>query len=451
MTPKVLVVDDERNTREGLRRALSEKYDVVTAAGGRRALEILQSDVIAVMLTDLRMPEMDGLTLIQRALALDPAPICIVLTAYGTVERAVEAMRRGAYDFLTKPVNLDKLEMVVERALKQRETEDENVRLRRQLSEKYGFENIIGASDAMRSVFEVVEQVAPTRATVLIEGESGTGKELVAQAIHQLSPRAKGPHVVVHCAALSSSLLESELFGHEKGAFTGAAERRLGRFELADGGTLFLDEVSAIPAETQVKILRVLEAQRFERVGGERTIEVDVRVVAASNRDLGSMVEEGVFREDLFYRLNVVTVSLPPLRERREDIPLLVNHFIGTFSEQNGKSVTGITSEAMQALAGYDWPGNVRELRNTVERMVVLTRGDRITVRDVPAPIRPRGGTARSPSAVRSGMTVQEAERELIAQTLREQNGNRTRAAELLGISRRTLHRKLREYNLADI
>jgi two-component system response regulator AtoC len=448
--PTILIVDDERNTREGLERALHDRYEVLLADDGTRALQTLESTPVDVLLTDLKMPGVDGMSLLRRALSLTHPPVCIMMTAYGSIENAVQAMQAGAYHYVTKPVNLDELELVLHRALNTRRIEVENVNLREQLDKKFGVENIVGQSSPMHQVFDTVQQVAPSRATVLITGETGTGKELIAHAIHNLSPRKSGPFVAVHAAALTSTLLESELFGHEKGAFTGAVERRIGRFELADGGTLFLDEVGEIEPAMQVKILRVLEERAFERVGGSKTLQVDVRLIAATNRDLKKLVSEGKFRDDLFYRLSVVTVNLPPLRERREDIPLLVRTFLDEFSRENNKAVRDLTPEALNVLMAYDWPGNVRELRNAVEQMVVLARSERLTVRDVPAAIR-GGADLTKISVVRTGMTVEEAERQLIIQALKEMDGNRTRAAKKIGISRRTLHRKLKQYGLQNL
>jgi DNA-binding NtrC family response regulator len=451
--PVVLVVDDERGTREGLERALQDRYEIVLAEDGAKGIELLGSRPVDVLITDLRMPGVDGLAVLKRATALTPPPVSIMMTAYGSIESAVDAMKAGAYHYLTKPnINLDELEVVIQRGLAARQLESENTNLRAQLDRKFGVENIIGESPAMQQVFDMVQQVAPTRATVLVTGETGTGKELVAHAIHNLSPRKKAPFVAVHAAALPSTLLESELFGHEKGAFTGAVERRSGRFELADGGTLFLDEVGELEPAMQVKLLRVLEERAFERLGGSKTLQVDVRVVAATNRDLRKMVAEGKFRDDLFYRLSVVTIALPPLRERRDDIPLLVNAFLQHCSRENNKTVTGLTPEAVNTLLAYDWPGNVRELRNTVEQMVVLARTPQLTVRDVPATVRGAADLTKVP-VVRSGttMTVEEAERHLIQQALKETEGNRTRAAQKIGISRRTLHRKLKEYQLEHL
>jgi len=452
--PVILIVDDEKNAREGLSRALQRHYEILLAENGQRALEVLQTRAVDIMLSDVRMPGMDGLTLLQRSLALPHPPICIMLTAYGSIELAVEAMKHGAYDFLTKPINLDRLDILLKRVLRSRDVEIENRSLHEQLNSKFGMENIIGTSAAMQEVFDTVRQVADSRVTVLVEGESGTGKELIAHAIHRMSSRSKGPYVAVHCAALNSALLESELFGHEKGAFTGATERRRGRFELADGGSLFLDEIGEIDAAIQVKILRVLEERNFERVGGQETIETDTRLIAATNRNLRSMMEAGKFREDLFYRLFVVVIKIPPLRERREDIPSLIQHFLQTSAKENGREIESITPDALQALSAYSWPGNVRELRNAVERMVVLSRGNRITLRDLPNEIRdhqPAGDNAKLPPAAGSPpLSIDEAEKNLIVKALKSTGGNRTKAAEQLGISRRTLHRKLNEYQLHD-
>jgi DNA-binding NtrC family response regulator len=445
--PVILIVDDERNTREGLQSALEDRYDVLLAEDSQKAIQTLESTPVDVMLADLRMPGIDGMGLLRRATSLTNPPVCIMMTAYGSIENAVQAMQAGAYHYVTKPVNLDELELVIQRVLNSRRIESENVNLREQIQQKFGLDNIIGESPAMRTVFETVQQVAPSRATVLITGETGTGKELIAKAIHNLSPRKNGPFVAVHAAALPTSLLESELFGHEKGAFTGAVERRIGRFELADGGTLFLDEVGELEPSMQVKLLRVLEERAFERVGGARTLQVDVRLVAATNKELKKLVSEGKFRDDLFYRLSVVTVDLPALRERREDIPLLVKGFLDEFGRENNKQIRELTPEAMNVLLAYNWPGNVRELRNAIEQMVVLARNERLTVRDVPAAIRSGADLSRI-NVVRTGMTVEEAERQLIVQALKETDGNRTRAAQKIGISRRTLHRKLKEYGL---
>lgn len=451
--PVVLIVDDDRNTREGLQRALRRRYQVVTAESGERALELVGETPPAIVLSDVRMPGMDGITLLRRLRAHIPDCIAILLTAYGNVEVAVEAMKAGAYDFLTKPVNLDHLELLVDRALRSRQMESENRALKEQLDDRFGLESMTGNSEPMQQLFESIQQAAPTQATVLIQGESGTGKELVARAMHRLSTREQGAFVAVHCAALSAQLLESELFGHEKGAFTGAVARRRGRFELADGGTLFLDEIGEIDAAVQVKLLRVLEERTFERVGGDESVEVDIRLIAATNRDLRQMVDAGEFREDLYFRLDVVTLDLPPLRERSGDIPLLCDRFVREFSERNGKAVTGITADAVNQLAAYHWPGNVRELRNTIEKMVVLTRGERLSARDIPPKIKAASLDDLAASATtlvaQAGHSLADTEKGMILAALRSNAGNRTKAAEVLGISRRTLHRKLNQFKAA--
>ncbi len=444
--PIVLIVDDEKSARDGLVRALRQGYRVFVAENGTSALEVLASQKIDVLLSDVRMPGMDGITLMQRALANHPGLICIILTAYGDVELAVQAMQQGATDFMTKPINLDKLELVLGRVLKAKRMELENEQLRAQLDDKYGLENMVGHSAPMQEIFETIRQVASSRATVLIQGESGTGKELVAKAIHQLGSRSKGPFVAVHCAALSQNLLESELFGHEKGAFTGAMERRIGRFEKADGGSLFLDEISEIDASVQVKILRALEERQIERVGGDTPVDVDSRLIAATNRDLKGMVDEGAFREDLFYRLYVVVITLPPLRERQDDILLLLNHFLAGFNEENGKQIEGFTPAAYEMLSSYEWPGNIRELRNLVERMVVLARGKMLDVKDIPIQVREQASDGEV--RIDADLTVDEMEKRMVVQALEKTGGNRTKAAEKLGVSRRTLHRKLNEYGI---
>lgn len=444
----LLVVDDERSAREGLVRLFKRDYHVVAAESGATALALLDSHEVDLMLCDVRMPGMDGLTLMERAHEQQPELLVVVMTAYGDVELAVEAMQRGARDFMTKPLQLEKLEVGVRGLLKARDLERENASLRAQLDVRFGMENMIGQSAPMQEVFETIRQVAQSRATVLIQGESGTGKELVAKAIHQLSSRKEGPFVPVHCAALAENLLESELFGHEKGAFTGAMERRIGRFEKATGGSLFLDEISEINASVQVKILRALEERQIERVGSDLGVDVDTRLIAATNRDLQEMVIQGDFREDLFYRLYVVVITLPPLRERGDDVLLLLNHYLAQFCEENGKSIRGFTPEAYALLAGYGWPGNIRELRNLVERMVVLARGEWLDVMDLPPQVRQQGGEPGGALKPGEGMTVEQMEQEMILQALERTGGNRTLAAEQLGMSRRTLHRKLNKLGL---
>ena len=444
----LLIVDDEKPTRDGLRAALEDHYDVYVAEDAAAAISLLEQESFAVLLTDFRLPKEDGMKLIARAKSLPRPPICILMTAYGSEELAVDAMKRGADDYIAKGrLHIDELEMRIARGLRQQTLEAENSSLRQQLDTRFGVENIIGQSPPMLEVLDVVQQVAPTRATVLILGESGTGKELIAKAIHQLSPRAKQPLVAVHCAALSSTLLESELFGHEKGAFTGAHERRIGRFEQASGGTLFLDEIGEIDPSLQVKLLRFLGERTFERVGSNKTLTADVRLVTATNRNLEQSVKEGTFREDLFFRLRVVEIVLPPLRDRASDIPLLAQTFLREFARENNKAVNEFTPETLEALMRYSWPGNVRELRTGIEHAVVLCRGDRLTVRDLPANIRGHSGTGL-PSSPGGATTVQEAEKQLIVRALKECEGNRTLAARKIGMSRRTLHRKLHTYHL---
>lgn len=447
MKQLILIVDDEKNTREGLRRALeSPAYRLLLAADAAEALGVLAREKVDLVLTDLRMPGESGLDLMRRARASRPGAAFILLTAYGTVQTAVQAMKEGAYDYLTKPVNLDELGMVVNRALAARRPAAEKPASAR------GFDALIGKSAAIEEIKNVVERLAPTKAAVLIGGESGTGKELIARAIHDLSDRSAQPFVAVHCAALAEGVLESELFGHERGAFTGAFKRHPGRFEMADRGTLFLDEVSEMAAGTQVKLLRVLQEQAFERVGGTETLRVDVRIIAATNAPLEKLMREGRFREDLYYRLNVIRLRVPPLRERKEDIPLLAGTFLKEFNAANGRRISGIAPDALSALVAYDWPGNVRELRNCVEGLVVLCRGSEITRADLPGKIRegaPEPGSPEPAGPAPEGVaTLKAAERRMIEEALAKNGGSRTEAAKALGISRRTLHRKIKQYGM---
>ncbi len=444
----ILIIDDERGTREAMGKFLRLDYDITLAEDGEKGINLLNRNHYDLILSDIRMePGPSGLDVLAASLKLTPPPPCILFTAYGSIETAVEAVKQGAFDFVTKPVNFDRLEIIIRRALESVSLKEENTELKRKLGSSFGVKGMIGNSAKMKNIIETIEQVAPTRTTVLITGESGTGKELVAQAIHQCSGRT-GKFVPVHCSALPDNLIESELFGHERGAFTGAVEMRKGRFELAEGGTIFLDEIGEIPLHIQVKLLRVLESRSFERIGGSETIVTDARVVAATNRDLKKMVEEGTFREDLFYRLDVVSLEIPPLRERKEDIPLLVKHYLDVFNKENGKDI-GITETAMASLCAYAWPGNIRELRNCVERMVVLCRGKMIELENVPVDVREgvTPGIAKTVLAQPS-CDLECNEKMLIERALNECKGNRTKAAEKLGISRRTLHRKLHTYNL---
>ena len=458
MVPSVLIIDDEKHTREGLQQALEEHYDVSIAASADEAFNLMEAQEHDVIVTDLRMPGKSGLKVIDKALSLPGKPVVIMMTAYGNIETAVEAMKRGAFDFLTKPVNLEKLEILIQRALKTKTLEVEVKQLHERLDDRFSFEGIVGNSEKLREVIERVKLVAPSRATILIEGETGSGKELIAQSIHQASPRARAPFVAVHCAALPPTLLESELFGHERGAFTGATERRIGRFEAADTGTLFLDEIGEISLATQVKLLRFLETKAIERIGSMKLIQLDVRLVAATNKNLEQMVRDGAFREDLFFRLNVVRITMPPLRTRPEDVPLLLEHYLKLFSEENGVPPLTIEPGAMRHLQAYAWPGNVREVRNFVENAVVLRRGGKLTEFDLEPKFRGEssqavgGAPPAAPQTPASNpLSVMENEKRLLREALVKTRGNRTRAAELMGISRRTLHRKLAQWPELDV
>ncbi|XXT16419.1 sigma-54 dependent transcriptional regulator [Sorangium sp. So ce429] len=444
---RVLVVDDEASARSGLEKLLRQEGYAVDAAGdGVEALEIAAERPPDVVVTDLKMPKMDGVALLGKLREQDPALPVIVVTAFGDVSSAVQAMRAGAEDYLTKPVDFDALLLSIERALERSALRVEAENLRRQLREREGegVEGLIGASPAMQKVYRMARQVAGARATVLITGESGTGKGELARAIHAKGPRARAPFVTLHCAALAESLLESELFGHERGAFTGADRRRIGRFEQANGGTLFLDEVGEIAPSTQVKLLRVLQERMFERVGGNDTVSVDVRLIAATNRNLAAAVQEGHFREDLYYRLNVVHIDMPPLRVRDTDVLLLANHFLRRFAAENHRKIEGFTDEARAKLIAHRWPGNVRELENAIERAVVLCEDARIDAEHLPIDAAPVAkGALRIP-----GATMAEIERYAILSTLEATNGSTTRAAELLDISIRTIQYRLHEYGM---
>jgi DNA-binding NtrC family response regulator len=445
---RILVVDDEVNARTALAELLKDEgFDVEMAADAFKALGKYESFAPHVVLTDLKMPGMDGIELVKKLRAYEDPCDVIVMTAFGAVETAVEAMRAGASDYLTKPLNFDELLIVLNKVLENSQLRRETSQLRARVRDRVAPNNIIGDAPVMQRVFEVIEQVAPSRATVLVTGESGTGKELVANAIHQRSPRARGPFIKLHCAALAESLLESELFGHERGAFTGAVGRKDGRFSLADGGTLFLDEIGEIAPTIQVKLLRFLQEHEFERVGGTQTLKVDVRVIAATNKNLQEEVAKGKFREDLFYRLNVVALEMPALRERRSDIPALSRFFVDRYAKENGKAIEGIAPEALELMMAYDWPGNVRELENAVERAVVLAPGKLIDARQLPSSIRP---TAIQPGAPAiPGATMAELERYAILETLKSTGGSTSQAADILGISTRTIQYRLHEYNEA--
>lgn len=446
----VLVVDDDEGHAEALAEGLEmDGYQCTLAHDGRTAIETMGSRAFDVIITDLVMKGVDGLEVLEHAARLQPEAAVLLVTGHGSVETAVDAMRRGASDYIEKPVRLTELRTRLERALETRRLRRDNHELRAQLDERYGLEGLVGNSPAMKRVFDVLKQVSPTTATVLVLGESGTGKELVARAIHNNSPRKDRRFVAMNCAALSEGLIESELFGHVKGAFTGAFASSEGRMVYADGGTLFLDEVGDMPLDTQAKLLRALELREVQPVGGNQVKKVDIRLVAATNQSLEGRVKEGKFREDLLYRLKVVTLDLPPLRDRAGDIPLLVDHFLVELTKAHGREIRGITPRARAVLMGYGWPGNVRELRNAVENMVLLARSDVIDVDDVPEPVRsaprtPAGGGTES----LAGRSLKEVERDLIAANLAFAEGNRQKAAAIMGIGERTLYRKIREYGL---
>ena len=448
MRRRLLIVEDEKNTRDGLKWALESKpLDIELAASGDEAWERMKREDFHLVITDIKMPGIDGMALLQRVKERSPATDVIVITGHGSIESARDAIKMGASNYLTKPVDLDELNNEIDRCLHSQAMREENMALRQQLESHYGFENIIGASAPMQKIFDQIKLVAPAKSTVLVQGESGTGKELIAGAIHYNSPRKNTPLIKVNCGAVSQSLLESEIFGHERGAFTHAFAQKPGRFELANGGTLFLDEVSETSLEFQVKLLRVLQEGEFERVGGTETIRVDVRVVAATNRTLEEEVRSGRFREDLFFRLNVIQINLPPLRERSEDIPLLVHHFVRQVCEENSRPILDVTPRAMAALQSFSWPGNVREVRNVIESIIVMSRSREITLKDLPDRIRQESNSSHA-ITLRAGSTLKDAEKELIRLTLVSCGGNRAEAARILGIGRKTLYRKIEEYAL---
>ena len=448
MKRNILVVDDEKYIREGLVAALElDGYNGLQAENGTQAWKMVNEQAIDMVITDLRMPDMGGAELLKRIYTTYPTIPVVVLTGHGTIEDAVTAMQNGAVDFLTKPVNLDHLSVLIKRSLAGKDLAEKNRELRNELEnlkKKSGYTSIIGKSQKVLKLIETIQQIAPSRASVLITGESGVGKELVADAIVNYSDRRDKPFVKVHCAALNANLLESELFGHVKGAFTGAIADKKGRFELADGGTIFLDEIGEIDPSTQIKLLRVLQEREFERVGGEKTIKTDVRVIAATNRNLEEEIKYGRFREDLYYRLNVVNIQVPPLRERKEDIFLLSTSFLNEFNKENKKDIEGFSNEARSAIAGYDWPGNIRELRNCVESAVVMCRGKQIELGDLP-PVVSRSSKTDSVE-IELGTTMDEAEKRIILGTVAWCKGNKSKAADVLGLGRKTIIRKMQEY-----
>ncbi|MBN2568578.1 MAG: sigma-54-dependent Fis family transcriptional regulator [Deltaproteobacteria bacterium] len=442
----VLVVDDDSAHRTMLRKLLSGwGYDISEADDGESAIEQVQNHPFDLVLIDIRMIRMSGLEALPKIKSINPAIPVIIMTAYSSVETAVDALKKGAYDYLTKPLDFDELKLAMERAMEHKQLKEENRLLKESLGARFDSLNIIGHSHPMIKLLEMVEQVAPSDATVLITGESGTGKELIAGALHFNSTRSGGPFIKLNCSAITETLLESELFGHEKGAFTGAERLKEGKFRLADGGSIFLDEVSEMPLTMQVKLLRVLQEREITRVGGEKVFTVDVRVIAATNKDLKEAVQSGQFREDLFYRINVVNLTVPPLRERKEDIPLLAQHFLKVFSEKNKKEIKGFTPHAMDRLIKYDWPGNIREMMNSIERAVVLSRSKYLDKSDLPLI---NEEESRDDPTIADNLPLEEVERISIIKTLEQSKGNKSETARRLGITRRTLHKKLKKYGM---
>ncbi len=449
---KILVVDDEPSQRKMLQANLSlEGYEVYEADDGKTAISRVSEEFFDLILMDNRMSQLDGIEALKQIKKISPGIPVIIITAYASVETAIEALQSGAHDYLTKPLDIDELKIKVQQTLEFWRLKEENILQKRRIENLFDASRIIGRSQKMRQVLETVAMVAPTEASVLILGESGTGKELIANALHQGSSRCDRRFIKINCAALPETLLESELFGHERGAFTGAVGRKPGRFELADGGTIFLDEIGEMTFSTQAKLLRVLQEREIEPLGSTRTVKVDIRVISASNRDLKDEVKKGNFREDLFYRLNVVPIHLPPLRERKEDIPLLIDHFLHIYNEKNNRSLKGFHPRALDAMMRYSWPGNIRELENVVERAVILTMDEYVSFSELPESISGETATtiqAPSKSGIVPGMTIRELEKELILVTLEHNDGNRTRTAGFLGITRRTLQNKLKEYGI---
>ncbi len=450
MKPKILIVDDEPAHLKMLETILSaDGYDVVRADDGEKAITAVEERFYDLILMDVRMSRVGGIEALKRIKEISPEIPIIIMTAYASVSSAVDALKKGAYDYLTKPLDIDELKILVHKALHHHQLEKENIYLREQLKDRHDFSNIIGQSAAMLQLFETIAFVAPTDATVLITGESGTGKEIIANAVHQNSPRWEKPMIKVNCAALPDALLESELFGHEKGAFTGALTRRQGRFQAAHKGTIFLDEIAEMAPPTQAKILRVLQEREFEPLGSSNTIQVDTRVIVATNKNLGEEIQNGRFREDLYFRINVVKLNIPPLRDRREDILLLAGFFLKQYAEKNRRLIKGFTPRATDLLMRYDWPGNVRELENVTERGVIMARGDMITPAEFPETLKSLDPeTKKTEIDLRPGRSLKEVEKEMILRTLENTNGNRTHAANILGISRRTLQLKLKEYGV---
>lgn len=447
--PRILLVDDDKNTANGLRKILlQDGYDASCAFTGNEALNLIETGHFNIIITDMKLPDISGLSIIEKAKKKDNDITVVMITAFSSVQNAIDAMKKGADDYLTKPVNIDELELILKRIWERQLLVLQNKELRQQLNDKYDFSGIIGNTPEMQDIFKTITEIAPTEASVLIYGETGTGKELIANAIHYNSDRKDKPFIALHCASLSEGVLESELFGHEKGAFTGAISQRRGRFELANGGSLFLDEIGEMNSQVQVKLLRVLETGRFERVGGEKTLESDVRIIAATNKDMDKEIEEGRFREDLYYRLNVINLRLPSLRERKEDIGLLIDSFLLKYSAKNKKDIKGFTSQSVKILNNYNWPGNVRELENTIERAVVMAKKEFIEPNNLPSNINVHSRKTRMETFhIPLGTTMKEIEKKIILETLQTTNGSKSKAAKILGISTRKIEYKVKEWS----
>jgi len=447
--PRILLVDDDKNTADGLTKILlQDGYDTSCAYAGKEALDLIEAEHFDIVITDMKLPDISGFTIIEKVKKKDIDIAVVMITAFSSIQTAIDAMKKGADDYLTKPVNIEELELILKKICERRLLILQNKELKQKLNDKYNFSGIIGNTPEIQLIFKTITEIAPTAATVLIYGDTGTGKELIANAIHYNSDRKDKPFITLHCASLSEGVLESELFGHEKGAFTGAVSQRRGRFELANGGSLFLDEVGEMNSHVQIKLLRVLETGKFERVGGEKTFESDVRIIAATNRDLEKEIKEGRFREDLYYRLNVINLRLPSLMERKEDIDLLIDNFLVKYSKKNKKDIKGITPQSAKLLNNYDWPGNVRELENAIERAVVMARNEYIEPGDLPSNINVNTKKSRKETfRIPSGATMKEIEKKVIIETLQTTNGSKSKAAKILGISTRKIEYKIKEWS----
>ena len=450
--PRILLVDDDKNTADGLKKILlQDGYDTGCTYTGNEALDLIEAEHFDIVITDMKLPDISGFSIIEKVKKKNVDIAVVMITAFSSIQTAIDAMKKGADDYLTKPVNIEELELILKKIWERRLLILQNKELKQKLKDKYNFSGIIGNTPEIQLIFKTITEIAPTAATVLIYGDTGTGKELIANAIHYSSDRKDKPFVALHCASLSEGVLESELFGHEKGAFTGAISQRRGRFELANGGSLFLDEVGEMNSHVQIKLLRVLETGKFERVGGEKTIESDVRIIAATNRDLEKEIKEGRFREDLYYRLNVINLKLPLLRERKEDIGLLIDNFLVKYSKKNKKDIKGITPQSAKLLDNYDWPGNIRELENAIERAVVMARNEYIEPNDLPSNINVNTKKSRKETfRIPSGATMKEIEKKVIIETLQTTNGSKSKAAKILGISTRKIEYKIKEWSMDE-